>query len=227
MTSSMVETGGVRLACRVTGDEAAPPLVMLHALAQDGSAWDGPARRLAGRYRVYAPDLRGHGESSRCPEYSLELMRDDVLGLLDELGLERVTLFGHSMGAIVAYLLAGDQPERVGRLVLEEPPPPVPADPPRTVPEDRDESEPFDWAMVAAIYRQRNDPDPAYWDRLPAITAPTLIVAGGAASQLPQDEMARMARLIPDSRLVTIEAGHLVHKERPAEFGAAVDAFLP
>jgi pimeloyl-ACP methyl ester carboxylesterase len=94
------------------------------------------------------------------------------------------------------------------------------------MPEDRDESEPYDWAMVAAVYRQRNDPDPAYWDRLRAITAPTLIVAGGAASQLPQEEMARMASLIPDCRLVTIEAGHLVHEDRPEEFAAAVDAFV-
>lgn len=166
-----VDTGGVRLACRVTGAETAPPLVLLHALAQDGSAWDDPARRLASRFRVYAPDLRGHGASDRCPEYSFELMRDDVIGLLDALGLERVTLFGHSMGAIVAYLVAGDHPERVSRLVLEEPPPPVRADPPRTVPEDRDESAPYDWAMVAAVYRRRNDPDPSYWDRVSAIVA--------------------------------------------------------
>ena len=221
-----VDAGGVRLACRVTGDETAPPLVMLHALAQDGSAWAGPARRLAGRYRVYAPDLRGHGASDRCPEYSFELMRDDVLALLDELGLERVTLFGHSMGAIVAYLVAGDHPERVSRLVLEEPPPPVRADPPRTVPADHDASEPYDWAMVAAVYRQRNDPDPSYWDRLSAITAPTLIIAGGAGSHLPQEEMARMAGLIPDCHLITIEAGHLVHEHRPEEFAAAVDAFV-
>jgi pimeloyl-ACP methyl ester carboxylesterase len=154
-------------------------------------------------------------------------MRDDVLGLLDTLGLDRVTLFEHSMGAIVAYLLAGDHPERVSRLVLEEPPPPVRPDPPRTVSEDRDESEPYDWAMVAAVYRHRNDPDPAHWDLLSAITAATLIVAGGAGSHLPQEEMARMASLIPGCRLVTIEAGHLVHEDRPEEFAGAVDAFLP
>jgi 3-oxoadipate enol-lactonase len=223
-----VDTGGVRLACRVSGPEAAPPLVLLHALGQDGSAWAGSMRRLAAHHRVYAPDLRGHGKSDRCPEYSFELMRDDVLGLLDALGLERVTLIGHSMGAVVAYLLAGQWPERVGRLVLEEPPPPVRADPRRTVTEkERSGPAPFDWDAVAAIYRQRNDPDPAYWDRLAAIGAPALIIAGGSASPLPQDTMARMARTIPDCHLVTIEAGHLVHEKRPEEFAAAVDAFLP
>jgi 3-oxoadipate enol-lactonase len=222
-----VDTGGARLACRVSGEPGAAPVVLLHALGQDGSAWAGPMRHLAAHHRVYAPDLRGHGKSDRCPEYSFELMRDDVLGLLDALGLERVTLFGHSMGAVVAYLLAGERPERVVRLVLEEPPPPVRTGPPRTLTaEERAEPAPFDWDVVAAVYRQRNDPDPAYWDRLAAITAPTLIVAGGSSSHLPQDAMARMARTIPDCRLVTIEAGHLVHEARPEEFAARVDAFL-
>jgi pimeloyl-ACP methyl ester carboxylesterase len=154
-------------------------------------------------------------------------MRDDVLGLLDSLGINQVTLVGHSMGAIVAYLLAGERPERVDRLVLEEPPPPVPADPARILTEEeREEPASFDWEMAAAIYRQRNVPDPAYWDRLAAIIAPTLIVAGGSGSHLPQNEMTRMARTIPDCRLITIEAGHLVHEKEPEEFAARVEAFL-
>jgi 3-oxoadipate enol-lactonase len=227
MEETLVATGGARLACRIAGDEGAPPLVLLHALGEDGSTWADTARHMARRYRVYAPDLRGHGRSDRCPEYSFELMRDDVLGLLDALGLDRVVLVGHSMGAVVAYLVAGERPDRVTRLVLEEPPPPVPADPPRVLAEEeRDPSAPFDWEMVAAIYRQRNAPDPGHWDRLAAITAPTLIVSGGAGSHLPREEMARVAQTIPGGRLVTIEAGHLVHEERPGEFAAALDAFL-
>jgi 3-oxoadipate enol-lactonase len=221
----LVDTGGTRLACRVTGGGA--PLVLLHPLGEDGSTWADLTRRLAGRYRVFAPDLRGHGSSDRCAEYSFELMRDDVLGLLDALGLDRVTLLGHSMGAVVAYLLAGARPERVDRLVLEEPPPPVRMDPPRFVTEeDRASPASFDWDMVAAVYRQRNDIDPAYWETLAAITAPTLLIAGGSGSHLPQEEIARMARTIPQGRLVTIDAGHLVHERRPEEYAAEVTAFL-
>ena len=55
---------------------------------------------------------------------------------------------------------------------------------------------------------------------------PTLIVAGGPGSHIPQDAIAKVARTIPDCRLVTIEAGHLVHEERPEEFGAEIAAFL-
>jgi 3-oxoadipate enol-lactonase len=225
----VVDAGGVRLACRVTGEDGdAPAVVLLHSLGEDGSAWADTARRLAGRYRVYAPDLRGHGDSARAPEYSFRLMRDDVIALLDALGLDRVRLVGHSLGAVVAYLVAGERPERVDRLVLEDPPPPVPDDPPRTVTEDeRRRPASFDWEAVAAIRRQRADPDTADWDLLTRITAPTLVVAGGNRSHLPQAEIARMARAIPRGRLVTIEAGHFVHRDRPAEFAALLEEFLP
>ncbi|GAB3983023.1 hypothetical protein GCM10029978_088330 [Actinoallomurus acanthiterrae] len=222
----MADVGDVRLAYRTYGAPTAPPLVLLHALGEDGGTWRATATALAASHRVYAVDLRGHGASGRTAAYSFELMRDDVVAFLDALGLERVRLVGHSMGATVAYLLAGRHPERVDRLVLEEPPPPVPADPPRHVPANPEETEAFDWAAVDAIYRQRNDPDPAYWDALAAITAPTLVVAGGPSSPLPQDQMARLAETIPDHRLATIDAGHLVHEERPGEFAAALAAFL-
>lgn len=222
----MADLGDVRLAYRVCGEASAPPLVLLHGLGENGSTWDRTAAALAATHRVYALDLRGHGASDRAASYSFELMCEDVVRLLDVLGLEQVGLIGQSMGATVAYLLAGAYPERVRELVLEEPPPPVPADPPKSVPEDADESEAFDWAAVAAIYRQRNDPDPAYWDRLAAIRARTLVVAGGADSPLPQDLLAKLAAAIPDHRLVTIEGGHVVHETRPAEFIAVLDAFL-
>ncbi|GAA4639939.1 alpha/beta hydrolase [Actinoallomurus vinaceus] len=220
------DVGDVRLAYRVGGEAAAPPVVLLHALGEGGRTWQETGAALAASHRVYAVDLRGHGASDRAAAYSFELMRDDVVAFLDVLGLDRVGLVGHSMGATVAYLLAGSHPERVDRLVLEEPPPPVPADPPRRLPANPEETEAFDWAAVDAIYRQRNDPDPAYWDVPAAITAPTLVVAGGPGSPLPQDQLTRFAQAIPDHRLVTIDAGHLVHEERPGEFAAALTAFL-
>ncbi|MFD4544941.1 alpha/beta fold hydrolase [Streptomyces sp. NPDC058466] len=58
-----VDVGGVRLAYRVAGPEAAPPLVLLHALGEDSTDWAEVVPALARRRRVYALDLRGHGRS--------------------------------------------------------------------------------------------------------------------------------------------------------------------
>ncbi|MFG3055252.1 alpha/beta fold hydrolase [Kitasatospora sp. NPDC048239] len=114
-----VDLGELRLAYRVHGAAGAPPLLLLHALGERGADWDGVLPQLAPHHRVYALDLRGHGGSDRPARYGLELMRDDVVAFLDALGLARVDLVGHSMGGVVAYLLAQSHPERVGRLVLE------------------------------------------------------------------------------------------------------------
>jgi 3-oxoadipate enol-lactonase len=217
-------SGGVRLAYRMSGDPGAPPLVLLHALGEDGTGWDRVAADLASSWRVYVPDLRGHGRSDHPGTYSYELMRDDVIGLMDALGLDRVTLIGHSMGGVVAYLIAQDHPRRVERLVVEDCAPPFRQR--RVVPERPDGPLPFDWAALEAVYARFNDPDQARWERAGEITASTLIVAGGPDSHLPQEKLAEIAARIPDCRMVTIEAGHFVHNTRPEDFLTAVRDFL-
>ena len=221
-----VEVGvsGVRLACYVSGDEGAPPLVLLHGLGGQASTWDAVAAEFAKHFRVVAIDQRGHGDSDRPGEYSFELMRDDVLGVLDALGMDRINLLGHSMGGTVAYLIAEKEPGRVARLILEDTPPPFPVG--RIAGERPDEPVPFDWAVVPAIIGQLNEPDPAWWERLAEITARTLIIAGGPASHVPQDKIAEAAARIPDGTLQVIPVGHQVHATRPAEFAAAVLDFL-
>lgn len=219
-----VDIGGIRLAYQVSGAADASPLVLVHALGENAADWDNVVTAFAHHWRVYALDLRGHGQSDWPGDYSLELMRDDVLGFLDALALDRVTLIGHSLGGLVAYLFAEDHPERVERLVLEDVPAPFPREGITPVRPDGPLS--FDWAMVLAVRKQIDDPEPAWLDRLDRITAPTLIVAGGPQSHVPQDRIAEMARRVPDGRVVTIPAGHLVHDARPHEFTEAVLAFL-
>jgi 3-oxoadipate enol-lactonase len=219
-----VEVGGVRLAYQVSGPPDGPPLVLLHALGESAADWDGVAPAFARHRRVYALDLRGHGRSDWPGDYSLELMRADVLGFLDALALGRVDLIGHSMGGAVAYLLAEEHPERVERLVLEDVGAPLPRE--RTVPTRPDGTLPFDWVMVPAIRAQIDDPDPAWLERLGEITADTLVVSGGPSSHVPQDRIAELARRIPGGQTVTIPAGHLVHDAEPEAFTEVVLAFL-
>lgn len=80
--------------------------------------------------------------------------------------------------------------------------------------------------MVLAVRRQLDDPDPAWIDDLARITAPTLVIWGGPQSPMSAERVGELAQRIDDSRLVTIDAGHLVHATKPAEFVEAVGTFL-
>jgi pimeloyl-ACP methyl ester carboxylesterase len=160
------------------------------------------------------------------PQYSLELMRDDLLEALAQLGLTDACLVGHSLGGMVAYLAAGQHSASIGRLVLEEAPPPRRATPARAVPEKPDADLRFDWRVVPAIYAQRNEPDPRWWDALARISIPTLVIAGGATSHVDQQQLAELADQFTDGRLVTIDAGHDVHTKEPEAFVDTIAAFL-
>ncbi|MGW2816391.1 alpha/beta fold hydrolase [Streptomyces sp. NPDC001415] len=220
-----VTVGGVRLAHRVRGAESAPPVVLVHGRGGDSRDWAEIAGRLAATRRVYAVDLRGHGLSDWPGDYSFEAFRDDLRGFLTALGLVGADVVGHSMGGAAAALLAEDEPGLIGRLVLEESPPFFPLDPPRGHVERPEGRLGFDWPVVPATNAQLNDPDPSWRGRFAAISVPTLVVAGGPASEIDQKKLAWMASRIPDARLVTIEAGHLVHNDRPAEFLDALGEF--
>ncbi|MCX5403259.1 alpha/beta fold hydrolase [Streptomyces sp. NBC_00335] len=216
--------GGVRLAYEVTGPPAGPPVLLLPALGETAADWVPVRDELARERRVFALDLRGHGASAWPSAYSLPLMRDDVLGFLDALGLDRVDLVGHSMGGVVAYLAAAAQPHRISRLVLEDAPAPLPREASAPVRPEGELS--FDWAMVLAVRPQLDRPDPAWLADLSRITAPTLVVYGGPASHLAPASFDEVVRRIPDARLITLAYGHLIHAAAPAEFTAAVAAFL-
>lgn len=219
-----VDVAGVRLAYQVSGPPEAPPLVLLHALGEDAADWDVVAPVFARRWRVYALDLRGHGRSDWPGDYSLQAMRDDVLGFLDALALGRVDLIGHSMGGIVAYLFAEEYPQRVDRLVLEDVPVPRPRE--QSTPTRPDGKLMFDWEMVLAVRRQVDTPDPEWLERLSKITAETLVVAGGQGSHVPQAGIVELAGRVPQGRVVTIPAGHLIHNAEPTVFAEVVLRFL-
>ncbi|MFJ4923877.1 alpha/beta fold hydrolase [Streptomyces sp. NPDC088725] len=220
-----VEANGVRLAYRVRGPESAPPLVLVHGRCGDSRTWTEIAEQLKATRRVIAPDLSGHGLSDWPGEYSIERFRDDLRGFLTALGLTGADVVAHSMGGFAAYLLAGESPELFGLLVLEESPPLFPLDPPRPPAVRPDGELSYDWPLVPSTDAQLNAPDPLWRESLDRIAVPTLVIAGGSASHVAQEKFAWMADRIPDSTLVTIEAGHLVHTERPAEFLAALREF--
>jgi pimeloyl-ACP methyl ester carboxylesterase len=214
------DVGDVRVAYEIRGASNAPPMMLLHALGDGRRDWDGVADRFAENFQVVAVDLRGHGESDWPGAYSFELMALDVIGLLDHLGLAAVTLVGHSMGGAVAYLIAQQYPDRVERLIVEDVPPPFPRD--RPLPARPEGKLEFDWAVVPAIVGEVNRGNATMWDQLSSVKAPTLIIAGGPDSHIPQEKLQEVAERIPDCTLITIPAGHNVHAQRPRDFGDAV-----
>lgn len=91
--------------------------MLLHGLLGSSANWHSVSRRLANARRVVVPDLRNHGRSPHSGAVGYPEMAGDLARLLDRLGLRRVTLIGHSMGAKVAMWWALQAPERVERLV--------------------------------------------------------------------------------------------------------------
>jgi pimeloyl-ACP methyl ester carboxylesterase len=178
-TVGTVQVNGVRLGYRESGDPGGRPAVLLHGTGSSASTWDRLAPRLtAAGYRAIAVDLRGHAASERPGDYALDALRDDLLGLLATLELRDALVIGHSVGGHAALAAALHAPERIARLVLEDP-----AAPPRRlgrVPGGllrlltraerglaarRDRK----WGVMASIVLQLSRPDPQWWARLGAV----------------------------------------------------------
>jgi pimeloyl-ACP methyl ester carboxylesterase len=115
--------GGVRLAVRAAGPEGAPAILFLHGWCQGGLAFSKQlAGPLAGRFRLAAPDLRGHGASAKPDEPEAyrdgRLWAEDVAGVIAALGLARPVLVGWSMGGWVAFDYLRHGGEDIAGLVL-------------------------------------------------------------------------------------------------------------
>ena len=96
------------------------PLLLLHGFGHSARVWDPVAPVLASRYRVLALDARGHGDSDHDPEfrYSHSAVTRDVEAVVDELGIERFALVGHSMGGYASIRYAARHPDKIMKLVL-------------------------------------------------------------------------------------------------------------
>jgi len=124
-TSRVADLGEVRLHYVAGGPEDAPPLFLLGGWPQTWWQWRKVMPALARRRRVVAVDLRGMGGSSR-PEggYDKRTMAGDVRALADHLGMDRVSVTGHDIGAMVAYAHAALFPEATDRISLLDVPHP-------------------------------------------------------------------------------------------------------
>lgn len=104
---------------RMQGRTGAPVLALVNSLGTDARIWDDVIALLGARYRVISYDKRGHGLST-APEgdYKLDDHVDDLAGLLDHLGVDRLALAGVSVGGLIGQRFALRYPERLTALVL-------------------------------------------------------------------------------------------------------------
>ncbi|MFN7121042.1 MAG: alpha/beta fold hydrolase [Hydrogenophaga sp.] len=119
-----IQTQGAHATLRVGGRPDGPALVLLHGFPQTHAMWHRVARELAPHFKLVLPDLRGYGDSSHAPgesdhsTYSKRAMAQDVIDVVDALGIASFFLCGHDRGGRVAHRLAMDHPARVRRLCV-------------------------------------------------------------------------------------------------------------
>lgn len=114
--SQTVTANGLRMHVTESGEGA--PVLLLHGFPQSSREWARVMARLSDRARLIAPDLRGAGQTE-APDsgYDSATVVQDVIALLDALGLEQVDLVAHDWGALVGFDLCLDHPRRIRRYV--------------------------------------------------------------------------------------------------------------
>ena len=248
----------MRLHYRLDGAADAPVLALPSSLGTSTELWTQNVEYWGERFRILRFDQRGHGGSEAPPgPYSLGDLGRDFIRLLDELGLERVTLCGLSLGGATAMWVAAEAPERIDRLILAC--------------TSARFGEPAQWLERAETVRNAgleaiaekvvarwftDDVEPetvarfrsllvstpaegyagccealACWDfrgRLGEIRADTLVIAGTEDAAAPLADSELLVEHIPRARLVVVEqAAHLANVEQPESFANAVLDAVP
>jgi 3-oxoadipate enol-lactonase len=113
------QANGIDVHYRLDGPEGAPVVMLSNSLGTRLEMWAPQMRSLAARYRVLRYDSRGHGRTS-APDgpYSIELLAEDAIVLLDRLGIERAHFCGLSKGGMVGQVLGAEHGERLLSLTL-------------------------------------------------------------------------------------------------------------
>jgi 3-oxoadipate enol-lactonase len=217
-------------------------IVCIHGAGGDAEQWKFQIDHFGGRYRVVAPDLRGHGRSEKPrSSYSLEEFLWDFGQVLSQLRVaEPFILMAHSFGGPVALSFAAAHPERVSRLVLVATAPEMHLHPlaeallrlplplrvlerlrPLVAPRLHAPLFVLQRVLAGTLFPWRG------WDLLPAVTVPTLIVGGQFDFIVPAATLERMRAAMPGARFELVRyARHLPQLERPAAVNRAIDGFI-
>jgi len=236
----------MKLTYRIIGE--GKPLIILHGLFGNSDNWQTHAKKLADYYQVILVDQRNHGHAAWSDEFSYELLAEDLLELIQDLGLSKVSLLGHSMGGKVAMRFTQLHEKLVEKLIVVAGIHAVSAG----AMDSRSAAEeillPFVPAEGTRLFLMKN----LYWKEkgqlawrmnylvleekmseiLKALPeeecfTPTLFIRGALSNYILVDDYEMLEGAFPDAQFMTIEnAGHWVHAEAPDVFMNAVLEFL-
>jgi pimeloyl-ACP methyl ester carboxylesterase len=249
-----IEISGANIYYNVYGDDGPNrvPIVLIHGSTIDSHTdWDSIAPELAHRYRVFAPDCRGHGRSNNpTVSYSFKELADDVAAFVLAMGFERAHIIGHSNGGNVALVTLMEHPEMVQTcipqaanayvtryLIEREPKVFDPERVAREAPEWRDEMINLHsevngkeyWRELLWLTMKEIISEPNYSPaELARVDTPTLVIMGAEDKVNAPDEHAQyIANNIPSAELwIPEKTGHNVHLERREEWLTRVLDFL-
>ena len=115
------KVNGTELNYEIHGKQGSTWLILSHSLACSTRMWDPQVAAFKDRYCILNYDMRGHGKSAApAGPYTLEMLADDVLGLMKELGIERAKYVGLSIGGMIGQHLALKEPKRFEKMVLAD-----------------------------------------------------------------------------------------------------------
>jgi 3-oxoadipate enol-lactonase len=238
------------------GGGSETPIVFLHGVGSDKSAWAPQLEHFGRTRRAIAFDYPGYGDSD--PAASGTTRDDYVSGIISamhELGVDRAHICGLSLGGVVAIAMHHAAPERCASLILADTfavHPDGPGIYQRSLDGSRDLramaearadvllAQPADSAIRREVVETMSHIDPAafrigaeaVWladqrDRVEEIRVPTLILVGDQDLVTPVDLSHELVDLIPDARMQVIGgAGHLTNLERPNEFNRLTEEFI-
>ena len=215
------------------------PLVLIAGLGMDLSMW-GTAHEISRKYKVIMFDNRGAGRTDKPDNsYSMGMMAEDTVGLMDALGIKRAHIMGGSMGGAIAQTIAAKYPERVDGLILHV-----------TYPKSPDKDDPEVAAMFDQLRAQAKQPGfmdtlgkyPPTVDsftgqfdalrefdgteQLNKIKAPTIIVNGKNDISNPLKNGKELESGITNSRLIFVDGDHFVLGTNPESVINPVLEFL-
>jgi esterase len=229
------------------------PIVALHAYWMEAGTYAQLAKALAPDWRIFALDQRAHGHSDHPTDLSWDAFIGDLAAFLEHLHItEPAILIGNSHGGTVAFRYAARHPDRVRAMVIEESPVIENAKldfmrewagiyPTREAlavkigerlawsvePSFRKTDEGWTLAfspnqLADALKGLNGD----FWSDWTATRCPVLVVRGAESRAVDGKMLAEMAAKRANAKLVTFNAGHVVHHDDPDGFASAVRQFL-